>query len=99
MATKTFKIGEYCKGGIITAVATKTKVTIIAKDWDFSAGTRRGSDQTNAKEFDRREVSTSSSSARRELQDFLEDLTTYCYAGQVLDWVESKTEFTNAYFW
>ena len=29
MATKTFKIGEYAQGGVITAVATKDKITII----------------------------------------------------------------------
>ena len=31
MATKTFKIGEYCKGGVITVETTAKKVTIIAK--------------------------------------------------------------------
>lgn len=99
MASKTFKIGEYCKGGIIQAIATKKKVTIIGKEWDFSAGSTRGSNQSNAKEWIRLEVSTSDANARRKAREFLEDLTTPYYADQVLDWVESKTEFSNPSFW
>jgi hypothetical protein len=91
---KTFKIGEYCKGGVITVEASKRTVTIIAKDWDMSQGTRRSSNQSNAKEFDRIEVFTSSNYAERELNNFLHDLTTSYYAGQVMDWIKSKTTFT-----
>lgn len=93
MAQKTFKIGEYCRGGIIKAIATEDKVTIIGKDWDFSAGSTKGSNQSNAKEWTRLEVSTQDSNARREALNFLEDLTTPYYAEQVLKWVESKTTF------
>jgi hypothetical protein len=94
MATKTFKIGEYCKGGVITVEASKRNVTIIAKDWDFSTGSRRSSNQSNAKEFDRCEVFTSSNDAERQLDNFLHDLTTSYYAGQVMDWIKTKTTFT-----
>ena len=52
MAKKTWKLGEYSKGGIITAEVKKDKITIIAKDWDTSTGYSRGSNQSNAKEFD-----------------------------------------------
>ena len=31
MATKTWKIGEYCKGGVITIETTKTQFKVIAK--------------------------------------------------------------------
>lgn len=41
MATKTFKIGEYCKGGIITVETKGSTVHIIAKEWDYSQGTRK----------------------------------------------------------
>jgi hypothetical protein len=93
MATKTFKIGEYCKGGIITIETTQTQVKVIAKEWDFSKGTRRGSDQKNAKEFERLEVRLSISSAERKIDDFLNDLTTSYYAGVVLDWIKTKVTF------
>ena len=56
MKTKTFKIGEYCKGGIITVEIRGKKIAIIGKEWDHSKGTRRSSDQKGAKEFDRVEV-------------------------------------------
>lgn len=97
MATKTFKIGEYAKGGVITAVATKTKVTIIAKEWDFSKGCNKGSDQSNAKEWNRLEVNTNDSNARRKLSDYLCDLTTYYYSEQILEWVETKTKFESGW--
>jgi len=32
MASKTFKIGEYCKGGVITVEASAKKVTIILNE-------------------------------------------------------------------
>jgi hypothetical protein len=38
MATKTWKIGEYAKGGIITVEARGKKVTVIGKEWDFTTG-------------------------------------------------------------
>lgn len=99
MASKTFKIGEYCKGGIIQAIATDDKVTIIGKDWDFSAGSNKGSDQSKAKEWTRLEVSTQDSRAKREVMEFLEDLTTYYYATQVMEWIESKTTFKSSFGW
>jgi len=99
MATKTFKIGEYCKGGVITVETTAKKVTIIAKDWDFSAGSKKSSNQSNAKEWNRLEVSTSSSDAERQLDWFLCDLTTSYYAGEVMDWIRTKVKFKNEFDW
>ena len=98
MATKTFKIGEYCQGGVITAVATKTKITIIGKEWDTSKGYNKGSDQSNAKEFTRLEVSPADSYAFRKLDDFLCDLTTSYYACKVIEWVESVVKVKNGLF-
>lgn len=93
MATKTFKIGEYCKGGVITVTTTKDSVLIQAKEWDLSQGSNKGSNQSNAKEWNRLEVSTSSRDAERQLDLFLFDLTTSYYAGQVMDWIKTKTIF------
>ena len=95
MASKTFKIGEYCKGGVITVEATAKKVTIIAKEWEFSQGSSKGSNQSKAKEWNRLEVPTTSSDAERQLDWFLFDLTTSYYAGQVMDWIKTKTKFTS----
>jgi len=94
---KTWKIGEYCKGGIITAEVTKTKVFIIGKDWDMSAGCKKSSNQSNAKEFTRLELDIAKLSHRdmynrymynRDMDEFLNDLTTSYYASQVMDWVK-----------
>ena len=95
MASKTFKIGEYCKGGVITVEATANKVTIIAKEWDTTQGYSKSSNQSNAKEWNRLEVSTKSSDAERKLDFFLDDLTTSYYTGQIMDWIKTKTKFTN----
>ena len=99
MAKKTFKIGEYCRGGIITVETTKTTATVIAKDWDFSEGSTRGSSQVNAKEWNRLEVSLEDSDARRKLDIFLNDLTSCFYADKVLEWFESKIEFKTTFGW
>jgi hypothetical protein len=99
MATKTFKIGEYCKGGVITVETTAKKVTIIAKEWDTSVGYSKGSNQSNAKEWNRLEVSTSSSDAERQLDWFLCDLTTSYYAGEIMDWIKTKVKFKSEFDW
>ena len=95
MASKTWKLGEVCKGGVITVEATAKKVTIIAKEWDFSQGCSKGSNQSNAKEWNRLEVSTSSSDAESKLDWFLFDLTTSYHADNIMDWIKTKTKFTD----
>ena len=100
MATKTFKIGEYCRGGIITVETKGSKVAIIGKDWDMSQGTRKSSNQKNAKEWTRIEVdATRGSDARREAMDFLWDLTSSYYADEVMKFIESKVEFKSIMDW
>jgi hypothetical protein len=99
MAQKTFKIGESCRGGVLTAIATKDKVSIIGKEWDTSAGYNKSSNQSNAKEFTRLEVQTNDRNARRKISEFLEDLTTYYYSEKVIEWVESQTTFKPSFGW
>jgi NMD protein affecting ribosome stability and mRNA decay len=98
-ATKTFKIGEYCKGGIITVEINGNVIDIIGKDWDTSAGYTKKSNQSNAKEFDRETVLSTDSNAQRKMMDFLEDLTTYYYASEVLDWIKSKVKLGSEFDW
>lgn len=98
MPKKTFKIGEYCKGGIITVETKGNEVAIIGKDWDFSAGSNRGSNQSNAKEWTRLEVNVEND-CFREVSEFLNDLTTHYYAEQVMEWIEEKTDFKKRLFW
>lgn len=99
MATKTFKIGEYAKGGVITAIADKTKVTIIAKDWDTSKGYNKGSNQSGAKEWDRLEVNLGHGDVYWKLYNYLSDLTTHYYATTIIDWIETKTNITLKNLW
>lgn len=98
-ATKTWKLGELARGGVITVETTAKKVTIIAKEWDFSKGSNKGSDQSNAKEWNRLEVSTSSSDAERQLDWFLCDLTTSYWAGEIMDWIKTKVKLKSEFDW
>lgn len=95
--TKTWKIGEYCKGGIITVEITGKVIVVIGKEWDFSKGSRRGSDQSNAKEFTRGTIAATDYDAFRKLNDFLCDLTTSYYAEQVIKWIETKVKITKSW--
>lgn len=99
MATKTWKLGEVCQGGVITVETTSKEATIIAKEWDFTAGSRRSSNQSNAKEFNRLTVSNDESLQRNKLENFLTDLSTSYHADVILKWIESKTEVTNKGGW
>ena len=97
MASKTFKIGENCVGGIITVDINKNKVTIINKDWDFSQGSRRSSNQSNAKELSRIEVVVpqgddvfNNDKQKYQIDDYLHDLTTAYYADKVMEFIKTK---------
>ena len=92
MATKTFKIGEYAKGGVITVETKGDDITVIGKNWDMSTGTRKSSNQSNAKEFTRRSFNVNDSETARGLFMFLGDLTTSYYADQIITWIKSKTK-------
>lgn len=94
-ATKTFKIGEYAKGGVITAEVNDKQITIIGKDWDMSAGTRRSSNQSNAREFQRDTFNAENSNVRRDLFMCLTDLTTSYYADEIIKWVETKVKLNS----
>jgi len=92
-ATKTFKIGEYAKDGVITVEIHGKIITIIGKEWDYSTGSRKSSDQSNAKEFTRGTTVCTEPNSYRHVMNFLCDLTTSFYAEQVMKWIESKVTF------
>ena len=95
MATKTWKLGEYSKGGIITIETTKTQVKVIAKEWDYSKGVTKSSDQSKSKEWNRLEVNLSSNDAESKVDWFLFDLTTSYYVGEIMDWIRTKVTFND----
>ena len=95
MATRTFKIGESCQGGVITAEIKGNNIIVIGKEWDYSKGSKKSSDQSNAKEFTRKTVVSDDSNAYRELFFFLTDLTTSYYADEVMKWISSKKPIKN----
>jgi hypothetical protein len=95
MATKTWKLGEVCKGGVITVTTTKNSVLVQAKEWDTSKGSNKGSDQSKAKEWNRLEVNLSSGEAESKVDWFLFDLTTSYWTGEIMDWIRTKVKFKN----
>ena len=99
MKTKTFKIGEVCQGGIITVEIRGKIISIIGKEWDFSKGTRKSSDQSGAQEFTRGTVMTTEPNAERKIEAFVEELSTSYWADQILKWIKSKTELKPDFVW
>lgn len=97
MKTKTWKIGEYAKGGIITVEIAGKVIIVIGKDWDTSTGYKKSSNQSNAQEFTRGTVLSTDTDAYWKLYDFLSDLTTHYYAETILDWIRAKTEIVKNY--
>lgn len=91
-ATKTWKIGEYAKGGVITVEITGKVVSIIGKEWDTSTGYKKSSNQSKAKEFTRGTVLANERNAEWKLSEFLCDLTTSYYAGEIIKWIKSKVK-------
>ena len=90
---KTWKIGENSKGGVISVEINGNEINIIGKEWDMSQGTRKGSNQSNAKEFTRITIHSSyDSDAENKMFFFLTDLTTAYYADNVIQWIKSKIQ-------
>ena len=99
MASKTFKIGEYARGGVVTAETKGYAVTLIAKEWDTSAGYTKKSSQTNAKELYRITVDATTNDARWKLFDWLSEESTSYWADEVLKWVATKVSFKKDTMW
>jgi len=93
MVTKTFKLGEVCRGGVITVEITGKIIAVIGKNWDTSAGFSKNSDQSKAKEFTRGSVEATDRNCRYKLFMFLTDLTSSYYADKVIEWIKSKVNF------
>jgi hypothetical protein len=99
MATKTFKIGERAKGGVITAETTKNTVTLIAKLWDTSAGYTKSSNQSNAKEMYRITVDVNDGDAEWKLFNWASEESTSYHADEIIKWVKSKVELKKDSMW
>ena len=95
MATKTFKIGEYCVGGIITVDIDKKDITVINKEWDNSAGYTRKSNQSNATVLSTVRMSKETPNLENRLFMYLTELTSSYYTDQIIEWIKSKTELKN----
>ena len=95
--TKTWKIGEYAQGGIITVEITGKIIAVIGKEWDFSTGRRRSSDQSNAKEFTRGTIDATDHTGYVKLYTFLGELTTHYYADTIIKWIETKVKLSHAW--
>lgn len=96
--TKTWKIGERCQGGIITVEINGNIIHIIGKEWDFSKGSKRSSDQSNAKEFTRKSIDSTEANAYYNVFDFLEELSTSYHADEFIKWITSKIKIRQSVF-
>ena len=98
MNTKTWKIGEYAQGGIITVEITGKVIAIIGKKWDFSKGSRRSSDQSGAKEFTRGTIDSTDDGSYIKILDYLCELTTSYYSEEIMKWIKTKIPIESRFF-
>jgi len=81
-ATKQFKLGEYCIGGIIKVDIIGKIILIKALDWNSKKEVMTGSYQTDIHD------------AHAVVDNFLNELTTYYYADKIMTWIKSKTKLS-----
>ena len=81
MAKKTFKIGEYAVGGIITAEVVGKVILIKALDYNTKEEVSTGSVMSDERQ------------AQWKLDSYLNELTSSYYASKVLDWIKTKVSF------
>lgn len=99
--TKTWKLGEIARGGVITIEIQKllkgALISVIGKEWDFSTGTRKSSNQSNAKEFSRISVESINDDVYRILYMELSDLVNSYYADEIIKWIGTKVDIAEQY--
>lgn len=78
-ANKSFKIGEYAVGGIINVQLIGKVVVIKALDYNTKALVRGGS------------VSTDTPGFQHQIDNYLNELTSYYYAEKIMKWITEKT--------
>jgi len=84
------------QGGVLTIEINGDRIDVVGKEWDFSKGSSKSSDQSGAKEFTRKTFTTNS---EFEILDFLEDLTTHYYASEVVKWIKTKVKLESEFDW
>ena len=94
MAKKTFKIGEYCARGVLTVEITGKVILITAKNWDFTTGSRRSSNQSNAEPFSTASVLATEFGCEDKIERYLCSLTTSYYSGKIIEWIKSKIQLS-----
>ena len=92
MATKTFKIGEYAKGGIIKVTTSKDKIDIKVIDM-FDNEVIEHIEYT----FDEEQAKINCSDLERMISNFLHEITTSYYTEKVMKWIKDKTGIN--FFW
>ena len=89
MNTKTWKIGERCRGGIITVNVTPYFVYVYGKDWP--AGASRKDCLNLANVWSAEVFNQVSDDWLWDLDDHLNWLTNSYFAEKIMDWVKTKT--------
>lgn len=87
MAKKTFKIGECCKGGIISVETKGQNISVIGREY------------VSGKEFTRLDISADNSDVYKKLFFFISDLTSAYYTDKVIDFIKSKVTLAKNYFY
>jgi len=86
--TRTFNIGEYCVGGVISLEITDNTISIINRQWDQKMGALKSSDQSNSKIINRWDFDFTNNNLLNEINDVLNDLTTSYYADLIIKWIK-----------
>ena len=95
--SKTFNIGEYCQGGVITIEIQGNSILVIGREWDFSKGSTKSSNQSNSKEFTRLVVAVDDGGAYTKLYNFLTELTSHYYTETIIDYIETKVKLGDTF--
>jgi hypothetical protein len=97
--TKTWKLGEICQGGVVTVEIRGQQIDIIGKEWDYSKGSNKGSDQSKAEEFTRLTIEANGFNAQRTVLEFLQNLMHSWAADEIEKWIGTQVTFTHENFW
>ena len=87
MKTKTFKIGECCRGGIILVIIGKKDIAIKALDWNTKKVVLEDLFPIKSPEY-------YDYNAEQSMDNFLNQLSTCYFADKVLKYIKENVTFS-----
>lgn len=90
MKSKTFNIGEYAVGGVISVEIDGKAIRVISRTANYKVPNFKESDQSKQPARDLRNFEAGVMNEKWRIDEYLNSLTSSYYAGQILEYINEN---------